>query len=494
MNQCGNCGTNLDPNSASGLCPKCLLGAAKGGAEYSPTQAASPAPNIQPPKPAEIEVLFPELEVLDIVGQGGMGFVYKARQKNLGRIIALKLLSTSLMDDPQFAERFSREARAMAMMNHPNIIAIYDFGKRGAYYFLVMEFVDGLNLRQLIQTTKMEPSEAMQLVPQLCDALQYAHDRGIVHRDIKPENVLLSQDGRVKIADFGLAKLTDGTNANFTLTQTQQVMGTLNYMAPEQRERPNEVDHRADIYSLGVVIYELLTGELPLGRFAPPSKKVGVDVRLDEVVLRALEKEPELRFQQASEFKTGFETLSGQAAMMGLVSRPAGNKSLQFKLIKFAIATVALILCISGLVMLIVSAENPSYLPEHIGRPLAFVVAGIGGFLFAIYGFYTAIFGEPKPESTTSKSAPALNTPEKVAKSLGETANTPATPKTIASIIVHATATIFWLGAAILFVGSSSWGGDVISDKIGRFCAISCAIVAIFLGSIARQFQDAKRK
>ena len=366
----------------------------------------------------------------------------------------------------------------MAMMNHPNIIAIYDFGTRGPYYFLVMEFVDGLNLRQLIQTTGLEPNEAMQLVPQLCDALQYAHDRGIVHRDIKPENVLLSQEGRVKVADFGLAKLTDGTNANFTLTQTQQVMGTLNYMAPEQRERPNEVDHRADIYSLGVVIYELLTGELPLGRFAPPSKKVSVDVRLDEVVLRALEKEPELRFQHASEFKTGFETLAGKAQVMGLKGGTGRrvNQTMMFKLIKFLLACVALFLCISGLIVLILSSEESIF--AMYGKPLAFLLGGTGGFLFAIYGFYSAIFSEPKPDGMS----PELK-PDKT-KASG--------PKPMAAIVLNGLATVLWLSAAIFFIGSSSWGGDLIDDDIGRFGWITCVVFAVFLGSIAKQVDEAK--
>ena len=179
-------------------------------------------------------------------------------------------------------------------------------------HYLVMEFVEGLNLRQVTSEEQLSPEMALQMVPQLCDALQYAHDQGVIHRDIKPENLLLDTDGRVKIADFGLAKMTDSSNMG-TLTHTQQVMGTLNYMAPEQRERPTEVDHRADIYSLGVVIYELLTGELPLGRFLPPSEKSELSSNLDEVVLRALEKEPNRRYQQANEFKTGFESV-GDAA------------------------------------------------------------------------------------------------------------------------------------------------------------------------------------
>ncbi len=172
-----------------------------------------------------------------------------------------------------------------------------------------MEFVDGVNLRRLLDTGKLASEEALAIVPQVCDALQYAHDHGVVHRDIKPENVLLDKEGRVKIADFGVAKLVGRDASDLTLTGAGQIMGTPQYMAPEQIEHPLEVDHRADIYSLGVVFYQMLTGELPLGRFAPPSKKVQIDVRLDEVVLRALEKEPERRYQQVSEIKTRVETI-----------------------------------------------------------------------------------------------------------------------------------------------------------------------------------------
>ncbi len=176
-----------------------------------------------------------------------------------------------------------------------------------------MEFVDGVSLRQLLDAGKLSPQEALAIVPQICDALQYAHNAGVVHRDIKPENVLLDRNGQVKIADFGLAKLMGREPNDFALTGTGQVMGTPHYMAPEQLEHPQDVDHRADIYSLGVVFYQMLTGELPLGRFAPPSAKVQIDVRLDEVVLRALEKEPERRYQQVSEVKTDVETIASTA-------------------------------------------------------------------------------------------------------------------------------------------------------------------------------------
>ena len=241
------------------------------------------------------------------VGRGGMGVVYKARQKQLDRLVALKILSPDVGQGPGLRRTVRSRGPAMAMLSHPHIVTVYDFGQTDGLYYFLMEFVDGVNLRQLLDAGKLAPQEALAIVPQICDALQYAHDKGIVHRDIKPENILLDKDGQVKIADFGLAKLVGREAKDFTLTGAGQVMGTPHYMAPEQIEHPQEVDHRADIYSLGVVFYQMLTGELPIGRFAPPSKKVQIDVRLDEVVLRALEKEPERRYQQASEVKTQVE-------------------------------------------------------------------------------------------------------------------------------------------------------------------------------------------
>src|SRR5208282_4461570 len=180
--------------------------------------------------------------------------------------------------------------------------------------YFIMEYVDGPNLRQIEQAGKLSPREALEIIPQICAALQFAHDEGIVHRDIKPENILLDKKGRVKIADFGLAKILGQEPKDIRLTGARDVVGTPHYMAPEQVEKPQEVDHRADIYSLGVVFYEMLTGELPLGKFQPPSQKVQVDVRLDEVVLRSLAKEPELRYQHASEVKTRVENIANTSA------------------------------------------------------------------------------------------------------------------------------------------------------------------------------------
>jgi serine/threonine protein kinase len=353
--KCLQCGTPLPAGVLAGLCPACLL---KQGAADETASGGQASP-FQPPPVAELAPLFPQLEILELIGKGGMGAVYKARQKQLDRIVALKILPPGIGRDAAFAGRFAREAKALAKLNHPGIVTLYEFGNVGQasslspssptnpsltgeqtknnetgkmpvplYYFL-MEFVDGVNLRQLLHAGRIAPREALAIVPQICDALQFAHDQGIVHRDIKPENILLDRRGRVKVADFGLAKLVQldgraelplGQDAqqraptDDALTGAGKVMGTPNYMAPEQVEHPNEVDHRADIYALGVVFYQMLTGELPGKHLEPPSSKVQIDVRLDEVVLRALEKKPELRYQQVSEVRTCVETIAKTTA------------------------------------------------------------------------------------------------------------------------------------------------------------------------------------
>lgn len=334
--RCPQCGAHLVAGALGGLCPACLF--QQGAAEDSITGA--PAGAFEPPSVDDLAPLFPQLEIFELIGTGGMGAVYKARQKELDRVVALKILPPVMGDTPGFAERFSREAKALAKLNHPGIVTIHEFGRADGLFYFLMEFVDGVNLRQLLAGGRVSPREALAIVPEICDALQFAHDHGIVHRDIKPANILLDRRGRVKIADFGLAKLvaqhesaTDGStdaSADITLTEAGKRMGTPSYMAPEQSEHPGEVDHRADIYALGVVFYQMLTGELPQDRITPPSRKVAMDVRLDEIVLRTLEKQPELRYQQARDVKTAMETItstSASAARSTVVAAPVSAPS-----------------------------------------------------------------------------------------------------------------------------------------------------------------------
>jgi tRNA A-37 threonylcarbamoyl transferase component Bud32 len=305
LNTCPNCGAPVPAGAPEGLCPKCVLvAAASGGEEPSSPTETSEIPSLQ-----RVAAAFPNLEIFELIGRGGMGFVFKARQPHLDRFVALKLLPDKLARDPRFAERFNREGRMLARLNHPNIVSIYDFGATEHFYFLLMEFVEGVNLRQAMQAGRFTPAEALRVVPKICEALQYAHEKGILHRDIKPANILLDVRGQVKIADFGIAKLVGDEKPDVTLTATGVALGTPHYMAPEQLENPSEVDHRADIYSLGVVFYEMLTGELPIGRFAAPSSKTPVGANVDEVVFRTLEKDRERRYQSAGEMKTQVEHL-----------------------------------------------------------------------------------------------------------------------------------------------------------------------------------------
>lgn len=316
---CPDCGAPVPADAPEGQCPRCLMAQI-----IEPTQAgdeAAPAPCLTP---EELAPHFPQLDILECLGRGGMGVVYKARQKSLNRLVALKLLAPERADDPQFAARFEKEAHALAALNHPNIVGVHDFGQAGGFYFLLMEFVDGVNLRQLLQTRRLTPKEALSIVPPVCGALQCAHDHGIVHRDIKPENLLMDKSGAVKIADFGIAKIVhsshlapqDEQGASFHDTATMP-FGTPDYAAPEQHDSTVTTDHRADIYSLGVVLYEMLTGERPKENMTPPSKRVQVDIRIDEIVLRALEKTPDLRFQTAAEFRAQVEAVTNTPSKPG---------------------------------------------------------------------------------------------------------------------------------------------------------------------------------
>jgi len=402
----GECGGKRPAETPQGLCRQCLMKlglpggpkANQGGTSANqsdiPTNVTPPA-GFVPPEPEELARQFPQLDILELLGQGGMGVVYKARQRQLDRLVALKILPPQIGLTEAFAERFSREARSLAKLSHPRIVMIYDFGhtEAGLYYFL-MEFVDGTDLRRVIQTGELSASEALKIIPQICEALQYAHEEGIVHRDIKPENILLNKKGQVRIADFGLAKLLDrpSTRPTSMLTKVGQQMGTPHYMAPEQIERPSGVDHRADIYSLGVVFYEMLTGELPLGRFAPPSQKAHVDARLDDVVLRTLEKEPDRRYQHVSEVKTDVEAIFS-GGRSGISYRPAADDGLEavrqrIRAPGIGLAIAGLINCGIGLILLLAWSivSVTSGLTSH-----GSVITGIIGIIFAAMGLLTFV-------------------------------------------------------------------------------------------------------
>ncbi|WP_395743464.1 protein kinase domain-containing protein [Prosthecobacter sp.] len=266
----------------------------------------------EPPSPAELQQILPQYEVHMLIGRGGMGAVYKGTQLSLDRAVAIKLLPPAIeQQDLAFAERFKNEARLMGRMNHPAIVSVYDFGRTsdGQLYF-VMEYVDGTDVQRMIaREGKLPPEHALAITAHLCDALGYAHKQGIVHRDIKPSNVLIDLEGRVKVADFGLAKLAD-KGLNSGLTQTGMAMGTPDYVAPETLTFGSDVDGRADIYAVGVMLYQMLTGDIPRGMFKMPSQKFqSIDPRFDAIVRRALEHDREERYQSSHELRLALDVI-----------------------------------------------------------------------------------------------------------------------------------------------------------------------------------------
>ena len=298
---CTQCGKDHELiDLLRGLCPVCLFAqAVPDAARRSDSREA----RFVPPKILELAPHFPQLKILELIGQGGMSAVYKARQMSLDRTVAVKLLPQEVADSHGGLERFRQEAKTLAQLSHPNIVNVYDAGQAGPWCFIVMEFINGPNLRQLLGDSNLPTSDVLRYASEICDGLQYAHDRGVVHRDVKPENVLIADDGHVRLVDFGLAKLLKPSGS--ATTQTGRVIGTPHYLAPEQVETPGKVDHRADVYSLGVLIYEMLTGELPLGHFAPPSRRIGSDPAFDAVVLRAMARDAQQRYQCVRDVRAG---------------------------------------------------------------------------------------------------------------------------------------------------------------------------------------------
>jgi serine/threonine-protein kinase len=260
------------------------------------------------------EVIADRYELEELVGTGGMSSVYKARDRLLERNVALKVLHPHYSDDAEYVERFRREARSVAQLSHPHIVTVIDRGEDGGQQFIVFEFIDGENLKQLIGRIGPLPvRRAVELALEIADALAFAHDHGLVHRDVKPQNVLLTPDGDAKVTDFGIARSLDVEQG---VTQTGTVLGTSNYLSPEQASG-QPVTPATDVYSLGVVIFELLTGEVPFPgenfvavamkhiNEPPPDlteKRPDVPLRLVAAVERALEKDPSRRFQSMGEF------------------------------------------------------------------------------------------------------------------------------------------------------------------------------------------------
>lgn len=279
------------------------------------------------PSPEDLNRVLPTFEVESLIGQGGMGAVYKARQPKLDRYVAIKVVPSSFgKAEHNFADRFEREARAMAGLNHPNIVTVHDFGEtENGYLYIVMEYVDGRDMHHAIVSGQVGANEALDWMVQLCDGIQYAHDHDVVHRDVKPANILINSEGQIKVGDFGLVKLV-GRKVETAITLSQVAMGTPDYAAPESIEEGGTVDHRADVYSLGVVFYELLTGKVPRGAWKPPSAFVPVNPRLDQIVVKAMQPDPGQRYQSAAQLKEAILAVKAAGVMNdSMAVRPASS-------------------------------------------------------------------------------------------------------------------------------------------------------------------------
>lgn len=280
---CSQCSGLLSGQAEEAICPSCLLG----GMDEAP-----------PAK--DLAAVFPDLTIERLLGRGGVGCVYEASQSPLNRRVAVKILPLEGRPDrAEVEERFLREGQALARLDHPNIVRVHQSGEAGGWLYLVMEFIAGADLAKRLAAGPLPWREAVDLAEQLCAGLEAAHSLGIVHRDIKPGNLLLTETSGLKIADFGLAKVVRGAASSWTLTRADSTMGTPFYMAPEQRRPGQAVEARADLYSAGVVLYEMLTGQLPMGHYRPASQLAGSPPALDAVLEKALATSPEERWPSA---------------------------------------------------------------------------------------------------------------------------------------------------------------------------------------------------
>jgi serine/threonine protein kinase len=275
------------------------------------SSSSKPSKGWQPPTLEEMQAMLPQYQFVSLLGLGGMGAVYKAVQVSLDRPVAIKVLPIDLVDDDetQFAERFKNEARTMAKMNHPSIVNVFDFGEtQSGLLYIVMEFIDGTDVSQMIASQGRLPEDyALSITAHVCDALNYAHRNGIVHRDIKPANILINMEGAVKVADFGLAKASDASQGG--ITKTNLAMGTPDFVAPEALIAGIPLDGRADLYAIGVMLYQMLTGEIPRGLWTLPAAKVGTDPRFDAIITKAMQTDREMRYQSAAEIRQELDSI-----------------------------------------------------------------------------------------------------------------------------------------------------------------------------------------
>ncbi|MFM2152000.1 MAG: hypothetical protein RL199_435 [Pseudomonadota bacterium] len=347
--RCSSCGLRFTVNreeeapARTPTPPPAAAAAVDGQTDVTRPAAPAPAPPTPQPSPeapkhgaappvinaipaTDAKPVIPGYEVLSLLGKGGMGEVWKARQNSLKRIVAVKVLSPTLAVEPDFVRRFERESSALAALGHAHVVQVFDRGSANGLWYFTMEFVDGRTLRDKHAESPLPRVEILRILSQVARAMDYAHQKNVIHRDLKPENILLDVQNNAKVADFGLANMSEsGVSA---LTMTAVAMGTAHYMAPEQRKDAKNVDFRADLFSLGVMLYELLTGELPVGRFKTPKEKVpDLDPRLDDIIMKLLDPEPTRRPKRALEVAAAIDSSLLGPRMGGPVDVPMGGRA-----------------------------------------------------------------------------------------------------------------------------------------------------------------------
>lgn len=286
---CPKCSSVIDPEQALGLCPACLLGEVAD--QIDSPHGAQRCPTIN-----QLNQQIKGFQFVELLGRGGTAWTFLAVQESLSREVAVKVMHRNSNWSDSSA-RFQREAESLAKLNHPGIVTIHDFGSTEDFHFLIMEFVAGPTLRRRRNAVTPNVKQSLNIATQICNAVQYAHDAGILHRDIKPENILFtseSSEAQVKVADFGIAQIFASGEPE-SLTQTGWVSGTPYYIAPEQNRGLNRATPRSDVFAIGVVLYELLTDQLPIGRFPPPSHFCHCSRSVDKAVLQALQSRPKKR-------------------------------------------------------------------------------------------------------------------------------------------------------------------------------------------------------
>jgi serine/threonine protein kinase len=345
------------------------------------------------------KIIAGRYEILEDIAGGGMATVYQGRDTILDRIVAIKVMDPNLGKDDEFVKRFILEAQATGRLSHPNIVNVYDAGEEDGLYYMVMEFVEGITLKDhIIEKGFLSAEEAVNITIQISDGLAHAHRQGIIHRDIKPHNILCTPDGRYKLTDFGIARLVDGASH---LTKTGTVMGSVHYFSPEQASG-HTISYPSDLYSLGVVLFEMLTGSVPfdakehilvammhLHDEVPDPRLVQEDLSesLKQVINRVLAKKPEERYQNADEFKLALQqTLSDlvpESSSETHIPTFSGEYEVEWKR---------------------ETRETP-----NSSSKLKYMLIGLGVILIVCLGYFFSSPGEPNADNTTN--VPTKQTP-----------------------------------------------------------------------------------